>query len=779
MRMSMAQKNKLVQFAVMFISIGLLGLVFLTTALLNPTSYAQEDETEETATPTPLPPPPLAELNEANIKRATVFIMQVFDTEQGSIITCVGSGTLVSADGLILTNAHTVLESNTCQADRLVIALTLRLDESPVPTYLAEILDFSLGLDLAILKINSFLDGRIVEAGTLQLPFVELGDSANVNLDDTILVVGYPDIGSTPVQSIRGTISGFTAEARVGDRAWLRTNTSIPGVMTGGGVYNRDGRLLGIPTIAPAILGNTPIDCRSVQDSNGDGQVNDDDFCIPIGGFISAIRPARLARGLVRGAALGIQTSDSFASTERPPPVDPPNFKRLFTTTGINAAGMPINVVTSLPAGASSLFLFFDYENMIDGMVYELRTSINGRPNSTFSLPPVTWNGGERGMWYIGATGQPWFNGVYEFTLLIQGRQVANHQLTIGGSPLQEPTFSDVAFGLQDNLGNIVGTNFVIPETNIVRAEFNFRNMSPDQEWTQIWYLEDSELTRTTLLWEDAEQGVNNEAAIQSEAGLISGRYRLELYIENRLAATSDFVIAGGAEGIRADIFSNFIFSGTEVAGVPDLPIAEEFQTGLEQLYVFFDWRQLSRGTPWTWRWKVDNATLFESNTQWAAAPSGEFYFLSLSGEPTLPDGTYTFEVEMGGILLTAFEARIGLGQLPLDAFASAEGVQLTGQILDAGTNQGIPGAMFIMLLAEFSVEDFLWDESQVLAISLADENGFFQLPELLPRGTVDDPIQYSLLVQADGYFPMSADGIAVTNITESPLELTIELTHD
>jgi len=745
---------------------------------------AQAQQPSPTPSPTPLPPPPLVELNESNIKQATVFVMQVQDTEVGPVITCVGSGTLVSADGLILTNAHIVQPSNLCRSDRLVIALTLRLDEAPVPTYIAQVVESSAGLDLAVLRITNFLDGRA--AGVLQLPFVELGDSVRVNLDDTILIAGYPDIGNTPVETVAGTISGFTTEARVGDRAWLRTNAPIPGGMSGGGAYDRQGRLIGVPTIAPAIVGGTPLDCRSVQDTNGDGQVNDLDTCIPLGGFVSALRPARLARRLVRAAALNIRQHADLAPAEFAPPNDPPRFSRLFVATGVNAAGMPINVVTSLPAGSATYFLFFDYENMVNGMVYELRTNINGRPNPIFNLPPVTWNGGPRGMWYIGSSGVPLANGVYEFTLFIEGRQVDSHQITVGGAPTQSPTFSDIAFGLQDNLGALVGTNYILPESNIVRAQFNFRSMTPDLTWTQVWYLENVELARTSLPWTGGEQGVNNEAAIQSEAGLISGRYRLELYINERLSATADFVVAGGAEGIQAAIFSNFQFASGLVAGqpqspaltTPENPIAT-FPTNTEQLYIFFDWRQLSQGTPWTWRWRVDNDTLIEENTQWAAPSDGAFYYIGLRGDPALPDGTYTFEIEMGGILVASLNARIGLGQLPLGVFASAEGIQLTGRIIDAQTQRGIPGALFIMLLPEFSVEDFLWDETQILALALADNDGFFQLPALLPRGTLAAPVLYSFLVRAEGYLPMSADGIGVTDETASPLDMRILLNRD
>lgn len=765
-----------------------LGLLLIFFVCGGPPAQAQEPTPSPTlgpppATPTatPLPPPPLVELNEVNLRQAAVFLRQVYEGPNGPVITCVGSGTLVSADGLILTNAHTVMPSDNCRADRIVVAMTLRADEAPVPTYVAEVLDANAGLDLAMLRITRYIDGRIVERNRLQLPFVELGDSTQVRLDDTVLFVGYPGIGNEPVQTLPGTISGFTAEARVGDRAWLRTRTAVPGGMSGGAVYDRQGRLIGIPTIAPARgAGGEALNCRSIQDSNGDGQVNEEDRCIPVGGFISAIRPVQLARGLVRAAALGITLAEDYAPAVFAPPAEAPDFRRVFVSTGVNAAGMPINVVQRAPAGTNSLYLFFDYINMQNGMVYELQTTVDGRPNPLFSLPPVTWNGGPRGMWYLGSSGVPFPNGTYEFTLFVQGRQVANYQLTIGGAPGNLPSFSDISFGLENPQGEVVGTNFILPETNIVRARFNYRNMTPGQEWMQVWYLDGRQISERVLqAWEEEGQGVSTGAAIVAEGGLLSGRYRLELYIGEQLAATSDFVIAGGAEANQSLIFSNFMFAGGEVAGVPQPPITDNFNSGLQQLYLFFDWRQLSPTTPWTWRWRVDGEVLFEVHTQWAAQPSGDSYFIALGGSPALPDGTYSFEIEMGGIVIVREEAEIGLGQLPLDVFASAEGVQLVGRVIDAESKQGIPGAMFIMLLPEFSVEDFLWDESQVLSTALADAEGYFRLPALLPRGTEASPVLYSLLVRAEGYFPMAADGIAVTDATESPMELIIELNRD
>jgi hypothetical protein len=152
-----------------------------------------------------------------------------------------------------------------------------------------------------------------------------------------------------------------------------------------------------------------------------------------------------------------------------------------------------------------------------------------------------------------------------------------------------------------------------------------------------------------------------------------------------------------------------------------------------------------------------------------------------MDGRPILPDATYRYEIFKGGIRQTdeTVEVEVGSGQLNTEAFASAEGVQMTGQVLDAATGQGISGALFVVLLAEFSVEDFLWQTAQVLGRAQADEEGFFQIPALLPRGTLEEPALYSVLIRAEGYLPVNADGISVTTETESPVDLVVRLNRD
>jgi hypothetical protein len=730
--------------------------------------------------------PPPVELNEDTIKRATVFVMQTYQEQNQMVISCVGSGTLVSVDGLILTNAHNAVPSDTCRSDQLVISMTVRLDEPPIPTYTAEIVDASQGLNLAVLRINGYLDGRAIEPGSLQLPFVELGDSDAVQLDDTITIVGYPTFGQDPVTVTRGTAQGFTAEARAGNRAWLRTGATIPGTMSGGGAYDRSGKLIGIPTIAPTIAGGELVDCRVIQDSNQDGRADRNDTCVPVGGFISTLRPAALARGLVRASALGIRQGTDLTNTAPLRTEGNPTVSTAFFTTSVNAAGQPGTVVGGgAPSGINSLYYFFDYDNMVDGMIYELRVTLDGNYEPNYSLPPSTWSGGEHGTWYIGSTDIIWRNGVYEFRLFIDGREYseASRKIVLSGAPTNHPLFSDIVFGVLDGNGGLIGTGYVLPEGSAVQARFSFLNMEPGTTWTHAWSRDGQIIYVSNGEAWPAERGVQGTYDISVgalEGGFTAGEYRVSLYINNVLSATSSFVIAGGAASDNtANVFSDIRFTTDASSDEPGGTARTEFPAGIESLYAFFNWNLLATRTTWTRRWTVDGEVMFEVTEAWDAGPDGQNYFVSLDSLAALPDATYGLDILLGNVLVKQATVKVGLGQLPVGAFASASGVQLVGRITDAETGQGIPGAMFIVLESEYSIEDFLWDQSQVLGSSLADSEGRFQVPALLPRGTTDEPLLYSVLVRAEGYLPVNGDGIIVIDSTASPIEINVALTKN
>ncbi|MBN1285696.1 MAG: trypsin-like peptidase domain-containing protein [Anaerolineae bacterium] len=714
--------------------------------------------------------------------RAAVFLMQTRTGSNGQqLITCAQSGTLVSIDGLILTNAHGVQPNTHCPGDSVVVAFAIREDEPPVPVYYADPVAVDAGLDLAVLRITRYLDGRQITPGELVLPFVELGDSKALQHGDPLLVVGYPGIGREAVGARAGTISAFLAELWTGSRAWIKTESSIPGDMSGGGAYNDQGQLVGVPTIAPAAAVGQPVDCRAIQDTNDDGLIDTRDACVPVGSTISALRPAHLARSLIRAAQLGLRPGADPSPTAAA--AGAPAFSRLFFAPSVDEAGQPSTVLASAPTGADRLYLFFDYANMAANTVYELRTTRNGVPEKLFSLPPTTWSGGQSGLWYIGIEGQVLPDGQYDCQLLIEGQPSGPlARINVGGPPQQVAAFTDLVFGMESGSNNtLVNSGHVLPAgIGVVQAQFVYQNMTEGLPWQAQWFYEGAEVSsaRVEGAWSAPPgSGVYQVRVASTEGGMRPGRYRLDLSIGGRLAATADFVVVGGSTGTGVSIFGAITFAdAAEPDGAPTGTVGMTFPAGAKRLYAFFDYRDMASGIPWTLRWSIDGEPLFTIHRPWSGAANGQNWFASLetvTANGMLSDGTYTVDLFVGSEHLQTANAVLGAGAVTQRA-ARPLGVQVSGDIVDAETGRGIPGALFTVLRAEFSVEDFVWDADQVLASVAADQDGRFEIPLRLPP-----ELYYSVVISAEGYLPISADGILIDEDTPDPLKLRVEMNKD
>lgn len=726
-------------------------------------------------------------LDVERIQRATVLIMQARNVGNTLAITCVGSGTLVSRDGLILTNAHHTLTDANCNGDTLIVAMNVRPGEPPVARYQADIVQADAGLDIALLRIARQTDGRLVERSSLALPFVELGDSEAVQLDQTITVVGFPGIGDDPVAFERGTISGFAAEPSGGDKSWIKTSATIPAVMSGGGAYNQDGELIGIPTTAPLRADAASGNCISVQDTNADGLINNSDICIAVAGFINLLRPSSFARPLLRAASLGLTVQLPFQQAVSAPVIasasDRPRFRYLGFAPSVNEAGMPSTIIRALPTGSDRLYLFFDYENMTPETVYELRVNTNGVPNPVFSISPVRWSGGRRGLWYVGSSGQTFPNGTYDFTLFINGIAEGNARLVVGGAAEESSEFSGVVFGLLDLQGNVTGTGFVLPTATTASARFLFRNMQVGTPWAAIWYYEGTEVQRTPddTVWSEADGTSGTKTiSIQDPNGLLPGSYRLELYIAGRLATVSDFTLAGAQDGAFARIFSNTRFTtASTVAEAQAGAAVSNFSSGTTDIFGLFDWDRISFGTLWRLDWSVDGEIFFSQTLPWAIDATGQNYVSRIQNPSGLPDGTYRLDLYIGRIQFDSATARVGIGQLPIDQFADASGVTMRGRVIDSISGVGLSGVSVVLISDLFSVADFTrdWLQTQVYAESITDRNGRFEITRPLQR---DAP--YSIIFLAEGYLPVTADGVELNEETypgNDPIDIIVQMTHE
>ncbi len=710
------------------------------------------------------------------IRQATVYVMQVRLDGAAPVITCTGSGTVVGRNGLILTNAHFTQANATCPGDTLIVAFTLQEGQAPVPRFRAEIAQLDAGLDLALLRITRQLDGRLLEPGSLALPFVEPGDSDVLALDDTISIVGFPDIADDPVDLRRGSIISFTQEPGASTPYWIHLLAEIPGTMTGGGAYNQAGQLVGIPTTAPLRAGTVSGSCAALQDSNRDGLLNRDDSCIPRGSTINSLRPVSFALPLLRAASLGLSVDLPKQATSMLRAEDAPVLERLFFAPAVNEAGMPNTVVGRLAAGSNGLYLFLDYRNMTPETILELRVTTDGIPNPGFSLAPVRWRGGERGLWYIGSRDQPWPNGVYDFALFTDGRAAGSARLVIGGGADPVPTFSDLVFGIVDNRGTPLGNGFVLPAGSIANARFIYRNMRAGMTWTVVWYYNGREIVRTEDQWaaQDGESGAKT-IQIEDPAGLPPGIWRLELYIDGKLSTTSDFVIAGAQQGVFPQIFGNARFSTGDSSGFAGSQ-ASRGQSGAEagMLIGSFDWQQIAPGTPWQLRLLVDDEPFFDRHFPWTNTDTGRDYSAQIRSAGAIPDGTWGMQLLVNNVLLASAETQVGIGRLFIDRFASAEGLRLRGRIIDGQSGVGLPGVNFVLITEDYSIADFEWRQDQIFATAQTDRNGDFEVERLLQRNTL-----YSVIINADGWLPLAADAYRFDDGAPNPVELIIPLTRD
>ena len=238
--------------------------------------------------------------------QAVVQISALVEVDGRELIGWTGSGTILTVDGLILTNAHVVLSDRFYTVKDLIISMTLTQDEPPVPTYLASILQVDADLDIAVIKIRSDLDGSAINTSTLNLPAVPLGNSDSLQLGDAITIIGYPGIGGETVTLTRGEVSGFTSESPYGNRAFVKTSATIAGGNSGGLAANAVGEIIGIPTqVGSGDDAAGYVDCRPLADTNRDGYIDESDSCIPTGGFINALRPVKLAMPLIQAAMQG------------------------------------------------------------------------------------------------------------------------------------------------------------------------------------------------------------------------------------------------------------------------------------------------------------------------------------------------------------------------------------------------------------------------------------------------------------------------------------------
>ena len=348
---------------------------------------------------------------------------------------CSGSGTFVSTDGLILTNAHVVTNDVLCSFSSVGVAVTDDAGRPPQLLYRADVLVTDLEADLAVLRVSESLNPE--EPFPSAFPALALGDSDALGIGDDVRILGYPEIGGETITFTNGSVSGFTAQAGIGDRALIKTDATIAGGNSGGAAVYTDGRLIGIPTKARASESGPAVDCRPLADTNGDGEVDAKDNCVPIGGFLNGIRPINLANDLIDEAH---QAPARPVEQARPVvEVDPASIAMTRPRFSLGETdNNPANVVVTATGGVNELCLFVDWAGIPNGVEWDGIWWFNGEPVNAYSLVEQLWEFGEEGnnFWLCAIDLEEGLaSGLYELGFFINGELIFAEGLVLTDDP--------------------------------------------------------------------------------------------------------------------------------------------------------------------------------------------------------------------------------------------------------------------------------------------------------------------------------------------------------
>ncbi len=136
-----------------------------------------------------------------------------------------GSGVIVSADGMILTNYHVINGAE---------KITVQTNDNK--SLVAKVIGTDQPSDLAVIKIEAE-----------SLPFLNLGNSDNVRIGDIVLAIGNPlGIGQTVTAGIISAKGRRTGLSDGSFEDFLQTDAPINRGNSGGALVNLNGELIGI-----------------------------------------------------------------------------------------------------------------------------------------------------------------------------------------------------------------------------------------------------------------------------------------------------------------------------------------------------------------------------------------------------------------------------------------------------------------------------------------------------------------------------------------------------
>ena len=258
-------------------------------------------------------------LENGGLWQSAVQVAWQIEKPDGTLSYCTGgSGGLVNEIDQVLTNEHVINDSE-LEDDCADANLYVGYPVEPTGVYFvwwpATVRGSNEFLDLALLDVEMNAaavtdDNEYPASIVLQhdWPVYALATEVPM-LGDPISIYSYPGIGGYSMTFTAGHVAGWSwdywtrEEAKTfsteewlagynadadGYREYMKLDVAIAHGSSGSSILNAKGEIVGVTTLLGVNYKGDAVDCIQFVDTNEDGNVDEEDACVPVGGFLNA-----------------------------------------------------------------------------------------------------------------------------------------------------------------------------------------------------------------------------------------------------------------------------------------------------------------------------------------------------------------------------------------------------------------------------------------------------------------------------------------------------------
>ena len=240
-----------------------------------------------------------------------------YDEDREPQICSGGSGGLLGEVNLVVTNEHVsaydaeYLEG--CEDPYLAVGYSFDAKDDRFVWFPATERYSSYSLDIAVLdvklQVEPWFEGGPEDVAPLRAgdwPILKLAD-LDPQIGDPIGTYGFPSIGGYTVTFTSGHVAGWVEDYEQNRSGMMKVDLNITHGSSGSLVLNQDGDVVGLVALLGIPTGEDEdsVDCTILADTNLDGEIDDDDTCVSVGGFINSAVSLEQLRGFLAKYGLG------------------------------------------------------------------------------------------------------------------------------------------------------------------------------------------------------------------------------------------------------------------------------------------------------------------------------------------------------------------------------------------------------------------------------------------------------------------------------------------